>query len=390
MSAKHNVNNAYLLDEELTAEKIEMRVSRMTLPNNSPSSNTSLSNLSITSDYNKPTNLPQFADIEAAKPSFKPKSKIKRQLNKYRRPIQTCLKLVLVAGWLTYLGFACVDTSETPTSFNKDTIPLLVITAIGFAFKTWTIIKNLCKDSKIVVKILDKIDQHPKIVKICLMLTGLAIVIPSVTVILISDGQVSNEQWISLAGYFIIPGCFWVFSVDRRAINWQPVIGGFLLQLIFGIFVLKVPLGNQIFEYLSEVVAIALDCVEAGVAFVFGPTWEDHRFAFKTLPIIIFVSSIVSVLYYVGAMQWIILKIGWLMHALLGTSATESMVAAGNIFIGQTESPLLVRPYLKDCTNSELLAIMAAGMATIAGSVLGAFLAFGANGVFLMTASDWV
>ena len=96
----------------------------------------------------------------------------------------------------------------------------------------------------------------------------------------------------------------------------------------------------------------------------------------------LYFSSVVSVLYYVGAMQWIIMKIGWLMYALLGTSATESMVCAGNIFVGQTESPLMIKPYLNDCTDSEILTIMAAGMGTIAGSVLGAYLEFGANPVY--------
>merc|ERR1712168_310098 len=90
------------------------------------------------------------------------------------------------------------------------------------------------------------------------------------------------------------------------------------------------------------------------------------------MPIIIYFSSVVSVLYYLGAMQWVIKKIGWLMFTVMGTSAPESMVAAGNIFIGQTESPLLIRPFLPKCTNSEIMAIMAAGMGTIAGSVLAA------------------
>merc|ERR1712168_793348 len=105
------------------------------------------------------------------------------------------------------------------------------------------------------------------------------------------------------------------------------------------------------------------------------------------MPIIIYFSSVVSVLYYLGAMQWAIKKIGWLMFTVMGTSAPESMAAAGNIFIGQTESPLLIRPFLPKCTNSEIMAIMAAGMGTIAGSVLGAYLDYGAEAVYLITGS---
>ncbi|KAH0628227.1 hypothetical protein JD844_009105 [Phrynosoma platyrhinos] len=130
-----------------------------------------------------------------------------------------------------------------------------------------------------------------------------------------------------------------------------------------------------------------LGYTDAGAKFVFGEKYTDHFFAFKVLPIVIFFSTVMSMLYHVGFMQWLIKKVGWVMQITLGTSPVESLVAAGNIFVGQSESPLLVKPYLPYVTKSELHAIMTAGFATIAGSVLGAYISFGVSATHLLTAS---
>ncbi|NWU10805.1 S28A3 protein, partial [Cephalopterus ornatus] len=130
-----------------------------------------------------------------------------------------------------------------------------------------------------------------------------------------------------------------------------------------------------------------LEYSDTGAKFLFGEKYKDHFFAFKVLPIVVFFSTVMSILYHVGFMQWLIGKVGWIMHIFMGTTPVESLVAAGNIFVGQTESPLLVRPYLPYITKSELHAVMTAGFSTIAGSVLGAYISFGVSSSHLLTAS---
>ncbi|NXF93556.1 S28A3 protein, partial [Eubucco bourcierii] len=130
-----------------------------------------------------------------------------------------------------------------------------------------------------------------------------------------------------------------------------------------------------------------LEYSDTGAKFVFGDKYTDHFFAFKVLPLVVFFSTVMSMLYHLGFMQWLTGKVGWVMQIFMGTTPVESLVAAGNIFVGMTESPLLVRPYLPYITKSELHAVMTAGFATIAGSVLGAYISFGVSASHLLTAS---
>uniref|UniRef100_A0A2K5NF88 Sodium/nucleoside cotransporter n=1 Tax=Cercocebus atys TaxID=9531 RepID=A0A2K5NF88_CERAT len=133
--------------------------------------------------------------------------------------------------------------------------------------------------------------------------------------------------------------------------------------------------------------AIFLSYTEAGSSFVFGEALVKDVFAFQVLPIIVFFSCVISVLYHVGLMQWVILKIAWLMQVTMDTTATETLSVAGNIFVSQTEAPLLIRPYLADMTLSEVHVVMTGGYATIAGSLLGAYISFGIDATSLIAAS---
>ncbi|XP_017739776.1 PREDICTED: sodium/nucleoside cotransporter 1 isoform X4 [Rhinopithecus bieti] len=133
--------------------------------------------------------------------------------------------------------------------------------------------------------------------------------------------------------------------------------------------------------------AIFLSYTEAGSSFVFGEALVKNVFAFQVLPIIVFFSCVISVLYHVGLMQWVILKIAWLMQVTMDTTATETLSVAGNIFVSQTEAPLLIRPYLGDMTLSEVHVVMTGGYATIAGSLLGAYISFGIDATSLIAAS---
>uniref|UniRef100_A0A673LAV4 Sodium/nucleoside cotransporter n=1 Tax=Sinocyclocheilus rhinocerous TaxID=307959 RepID=A0A673LAV4_9TELE len=200
------------------------------------------------------------------------------------------------------------------------------------------------------------------------------------------DTRKRPEQLISFGGVCLFIIAIFLFSAHRTAVSWRTVFWGLGLQFAIGLFVIRTEPGLVAFEWLGKQVQIFLDYTKAGSSFVFG-NLIDNIFAFQALPIVVFFSSVMSVLYYLGLMQWIITKISWVMQVTMGTSSTETLSVAGNIFVGQTEAPLLIRPYLKDMTKSEIHAVMTGGFATIAGSVMGAFISFGIDASSLISAS---
>uniref|UniRef100_A0A9L0TI43 Solute carrier family 28 member 1 n=1 Tax=Equus caballus TaxID=9796 RepID=A0A9L0TI43_HORSE len=193
------------------------------------------------------------------------------------------------------------------------------------------------------------------------------------------------EQLVSFAGICVFIGLLFACSKHHRAVSWRAVSWGLGLQFILGLFVIRTEPGFTAFQWLGDQIQIFLRYTEAGSSFVFGDTLVKDVFAFQVLPIIVFFSCIMSVLYYVGLMQWVILKIAWLMQVTMGTTATETLSVAGNIFVSQTEAPLLIRPYLADMTLSEIHVVMTGGYATIAGSLLGAYISFGVRAEILTT-----
>uniref|UniRef100_A0A673GGJ5 Sodium/nucleoside cotransporter 2-like n=1 Tax=Sinocyclocheilus rhinocerous TaxID=307959 RepID=A0A673GGJ5_9TELE len=200
------------------------------------------------------------------------------------------------------------------------------------------------------------------------------------------DTRKRPEQLISFGGVCLFVIAIFLFSAHRTAVSWRTVFWGLGLQFAIGLFVIRTEPGLLAFEWLGKQVQIFLDYTKAGSSFVFGDLIENI-FAFQALPIVVFFSSVMSVLYYLGVMQWVITKISWAMQVTMGTSSTETLSVAGNIFVGQTEAPLLIRPYLKDMTKSEIHAVMTGGFATIAGSVMGAFISFGIDASSLISAS---
>ncbi|KAI0231522.1 hypothetical protein LSAT2_018126 [Lamellibrachia satsuma] len=174
---------------------------------------------------------------------------------------------------------------------------------------------------------------------------------------------------------------------SEASVRWRPVLWGLGLQFVFGLVVLRTPWGFAAFRWLGDRVQEFLSHTDVGAKFVFGDKFVDHPFAMKVLPVIIFFSCTISVLYHVGAMQAVITRLAWLMQYTMGTTAAESTNAAGNIFIGQTEAPLLIRPLLQGMTRSELHAVMVAGFASIAGAVLATYILLGVPANHLITAS---
>jgi len=184
-----------------------------------------------------------------------------------------------------------------------------------------------------------------------------------------------------IIGIIFILGIGFAFSANRKKIDWRLVAIGIGLQIIFATLFLLVDEVSAVFQWIAEKVVEFLGVAEEGAQFVFGNLVDPSKsmgyiFAFKVLPTIIFFSAFTSLLYYLGILQKIVYAFAWIMSKTMRLSGAESLAAAANIFIGQTEAPLVVKPYLEKMTKSEILCLMVGGMATIAGGVLAAFIEF--------------
>ncbi len=175
----------------------------------------------------------------------------------------------------------------------------------------------------------------------------------------------------------------WLFSEQRRPFMSRVIVGGLLLQFVFGLLVLKVSLFRDVFSFLSKVFVKVLDYSHEGARFLFGnlvrPEYEStfgYIFVLQVLPTVIFFAALTASLYHLGILQRVVQSVAWVMRFTLGTSGPESLCVASNIFLGQTEAPLLIRPFLAQMSRSELLAVMIGGMATLAGGVLAAYVGF--------------
>ena len=195
------------------------------------------------------------------------------------------------------------------------------------------------------------------------------------------------ERVISLLGLVVMVGLAWAMSEHKKQVNLRVVWGGLLLQLVLAVFILKTSIGAAIFQTIGDFFTATLGFVDAGTSLVFGEEYLHHFFAFKVLPTIIFFSSLMSILYYLGIIQKVVEAFAWVMQRTLGTSGSETLAAAANIFVGQTEAPLMVRPYISSMTKSELMALMVGGFATIAGGVLVAYVGMGIDAGHLVAAS---
>lgn len=162
---------------------------------------------------------------------------------------------------------------------------------------------------------------------------------------------------------------------------------GLGLQFLFGLFILRTRVGFFIMDRVRLFFDHLLAFSDAGAEMAFGPTFRDHFFAFSVLSTIIFISSLMAILFYLGVIQKIVAALSWVMTRSMNVSGTESLAASANVFIGQTEAPLVIKPYIASMTQSEILALMTGGMATVAGGVLAAYVSFGADAGHLLAAS---
>ncbi|NND60714.1 MAG: NupC/NupG family nucleoside CNT transporter [Gammaproteobacteria bacterium] len=198
-----------------------------------------------------------------------------------------------------------------------------------------------------------------------------------------------TERLISLVGIAVLIGIAIAFSTNRRAISPRVVIAAFLLQAAIALFVLYVPVGRDAIQVLTNAVQAVVDYSNAGIEMVFGglANVEGFSFAVRVLPMVIFFSSLMAVLYHLRVMQIVVRLIGGAIQWIIGTRAVESLNAAANVFVGQTESPLMVKPYLRNLTEAQVFTIMVSGLASVAGTVLAAYAQMGVRLDYLLAAS---
>ncbi len=206
-------------------------------------------------------------------------------------------------------------------------------------------------------------------------------------------------QLISFFGLFVMIGLAWLMSAHKSKVSWRVVIAGLALQFAFALLILRAPGGQEVFDWLGAFFNTLLGFVDKGSELLFNVNPADtdegmppraallRTFAFGVLPTIVFFSSLMSILYHLGIMQWVVGGLSWVMRRTLGTSGAETLSVAANIFVGQTEAPLVVRPYVAGMTMSELMVVMVGGFATIAGGVLAIYVKLGIDAGHLLTAS---
>ncbi|HCQ90120.1 MAG TPA: NupC/NupG family nucleoside CNT transporter [Clostridium sp.] len=199
------------------------------------------------------------------------------------------------------------------------------------------------------------------------------------------------DRIIGIFGLAIFILIAYLFSTNRKKVDWKLVTIGVVLQVIFALLVLKVPLGQKFFQFASNIIDKLLQFTTEGTAFVFGDLVNVNKigfiFALQVLPTIIFFSALMSVLYHLGVMQFFISIISKGLAKILGTSGAETLSAVANIFVSQNEAPLIIKPYIGKMTKSELYSVMVGGMATVAGSVMAGYVAMGVSAGHLLAAS---
>ncbi len=235
-----------------------------------------------------------------------------------------------------------------------------------------------------------------------LFIIGGAVVLALAAIGLAAAGMPKAQP---VAGAVMILAIAYAFSTDRRAIDLKTVAWGLGLQIAFALIVLKTSAGQQVFQVLGAGITRMLSFADVGSAFVFGPLGDKQAwprimtavlgadgarygtiFAFQVLPTIIFIAALFAILYYFGIMQFVVRFFAWAMHKVMRASGAESLNVAASIFMGQTEAPLTIRPYLPQMTQSELMTVMTSGMAHISGGIMAAYILFGIEAKHLLTA----
>uniref|UniRef100_A0A3Q3BEW3 Sodium/nucleoside cotransporter n=1 Tax=Kryptolebias marmoratus TaxID=37003 RepID=A0A3Q3BEW3_KRYMA len=294
---------------------------------------------------------------------------------------QTCLivNLVLAAGFVAMVIAACV------LNFHR-AVGLLVISLVTIFFLTWdwTMERYGGRMWESLSPIKDLLSRNWSWIRGMMYVLFLVAVVCWVA---LDTAQRGTRQLVSFSGLLLLIFLMLLFSKHPFRWSWQTLVCGTGLQFVLGLLILRTTFGLSVVRWLGNLAEMFLSFTDAGSQFVFGNSYTDHFFAFRVMPILVFLSSVISILYYTGFMPWLISKIGFIMQVTMGTSPAESMAAAGNIFLGNTDAVLLIRPYVGELTISELHAVMAGGFASISGTILGAFISLGVDATHLLTAT---
>ncbi|CAJ1068932.1 solute carrier family 28 member 3-like [Xyrichtys novacula] len=297
----------------------------------------------------------------------------------HRDLILLIIHLVLIAGIVAIVIAACV------LNFRRAVV-LLVISLVTLFFLVWDWTMERYGDRvwEELHPIRQLLERNWFWIKwtICVLL-----LVAVVLWLALDTAQQGTRQLVSFFGLLLLIFLMMLFSKHPFRWSWQTLLCGVGLQFVFGLLILRTTFGLGALQWLGKLIENFMAFTDVGSKFVFGATYTDHFFVFKVMPILVFLSSVISILYHIGFMPWLVCKIGFLMQVTMGTSPTESMAAAGNIFLGQTDSPLLIRPYISGLTLSEIHAVMTGGFASISGTILGAYISFGVKSTHLLTAS---
>ncbi|CAG5102303.1 Oidioi.mRNA.OKI2018_I69.chr1.g237.t2.cds [Oikopleura dioica] len=304
-------------------------------------------------------------------------------ISNHARFFKIGIVLTLIAGFIIYTGFAL------SINFGEALIPL-VLGCLAVFFICW---------DKFMLKYEDKIGDwyttstknSPTFWRLLKIISGLAVcgVLLGLLVydIFFAEEKIKEKNLVACAGILVYSLLCILMSRAPHKINFRTVIWAFGIQIVFGIFVLRTTAGFIAFDWLSSQIQKFLDYSKCGSLAVFGNSEGDiSSFAFSALPTVIYFSMVIAVLYYTGIMPYFIKKISWIMEITCDVSGPEAIVCVGNIFVGQTESPLLIKPFIKNLTQSELFVVMVSGLASIAGSVFGLFVNMGIDSTALLTA----
>ncbi|CAG0893810.1 unnamed protein product, partial [Darwinula stevensoni] len=352
-------------------------------------------------------------------------------ISQNRRVVNRSVWGTVLAVYVVYMAVAIAHHAKNkiPIDFCGGLGFLIIITGLvvlGFAYAGVKMLAVRTGFSKTLSSAVDSVS--PLLSKRWVVVGIYVVLLGAVAVFLGFDTKDDRRRLISVGGICVLILLGFIFSKNPRKVNWRQVSWGLGLQFLFGLIILRWDLGEQTFQCLSDKVTNFLAYTDKGTEFVYGfivtgstlnmtngtdwfeapidvgvslafklltpSRWKrDVSHALQVLPVIFFFSFCIQILFYYGAMQWVVLKIGWLLQVTIGTTAAESMNAAANIFVGQTEAPILIKPYLPLMTKSEIHAVMTGGFATIAGefpiprTVFAAFVSFGVSGKHLLSAS---
>ncbi|CAD5117444.1 DgyrCDS6212 [Dimorphilus gyrociliatus] len=307
----------------------------------------------------------------------------KEFLKSNKRLIKIVLALIITIAYLCYFGYAMYYELG-----SEESIRLLWMTCVVVVFVIgWGIYRFWKEPIDIFTdECSERLGKHSEKLS---WLIGIIIYSFWIVFVIIDVAIVSKEPYnlVSACGIVVFIFLSYVFSKYPSRVKWRPVLWGLALQGIFAIFILRWERGFNAFHWMGKRTSEFLEHTDAGSKFVFGDNYADHLFAFKLIPVIVFFCAITSILFHIGVMQVVIKAIAKVLQLAMGTTAGESLNAAANIFIGQTEAPLVIKPLLPNMTKSELHAVMSGGFATIAGTVLAAYIGFGVPANHLISAS---